>query len=52
MLLRNLAKMTPGSVIGEYVRYDMPRMLTLTANIPCAARSRRCSRCSKDSKSG
>ena len=32
-LLRNLATISPGSMIGEYARYNMQRMITLTANI-------------------
>jgi len=33
VLLRNLATVKPGTMIGEYARYNMQRMLTLTANI-------------------
>jgi multidrug efflux pump subunit AcrB len=32
-LVRDLAQVTPGSMVGEYGRYNMQRMLTLTANI-------------------
>jgi multidrug efflux pump subunit AcrB len=31
--LRNVADVTPGTVLGEYDRYNMQRMLTLQANI-------------------
>jgi len=31
--LRNIADVTPGTVLGEYDRYNMQRMLTLQANI-------------------
>jgi multidrug efflux pump subunit AcrB len=33
VLLRNLAGVKPGTVIGEFDRYNMQRTLTLTANI-------------------
>lgn len=33
VLLRNLASVKPGTMVGEYARYNMQRMLTLTANI-------------------
>ena len=33
ILLRNLAKVTEGKVVGQYERYNMQRMITLTANI-------------------
>lgn len=33
VLLRNLATVTPGSTMGEYARYNMQRMVSLTANI-------------------
>jgi multidrug efflux pump subunit AcrB len=32
-LVRDLAQVTSGSMIGEYGRYNMQRMLTLTANV-------------------
>jgi multidrug efflux pump subunit AcrB len=31
--LRNVAEVTPGTVLGEYDRYNMQRMLTLQANV-------------------
>ena len=31
--LRNVADVTQGTVLGEYDRYNMQRMLTLAANI-------------------
>ena len=31
--LRNIADVTEGTVLGEYDRYNMQRMLTLAANI-------------------
>jgi multidrug efflux pump subunit AcrB len=33
VLLRSLASVTPGTAPGEYERYDMQRMITVTANI-------------------
>ena len=33
MLLRSLASVTPGTAPGQYERYDMQRMITVTANI-------------------
>jgi multidrug efflux pump subunit AcrB len=33
VLLRNVAKVTPGTAVGEYERYNMQRMITVTANI-------------------
>jgi len=33
ILLRNIAKVTDGTTIGQYERYNMQRMITLTANI-------------------
>ncbi len=32
-LVRDVAQVTPGKMIGEYARYNMQRMVTLTANI-------------------
>jgi multidrug efflux pump subunit AcrB len=32
-LLRNIAKVSEGTTIGEYQRYNMQRMITVTANI-------------------
>jgi multidrug efflux pump subunit AcrB len=32
-LLRNVAKVTEGATVGEYQRYNMQRMITVTANI-------------------
>ncbi len=32
-LVRDLAQVAPGSMIGEYTRYNMQRMVTLTANV-------------------
>jgi multidrug efflux pump subunit AcrB len=32
-LVRDLAQVTRGSMIGEYARYNMQRMVTLTANV-------------------
>lgn len=32
-LVRDLAQVTPGRMVGEYGRYNMQRMLTLTANV-------------------
>lgn len=33
VLLRNMATISPGLMIGEYARYNMQRMVSLTANI-------------------
>jgi multidrug efflux pump subunit AcrB len=33
VLLRSLASVTPGTAPGQYERYDMQRMITVTANI-------------------
>jgi multidrug efflux pump subunit AcrB len=33
VLLRNVAKVTEGSAVGEYDRYNMQRMVTVTANV-------------------
>jgi multidrug efflux pump subunit AcrB len=33
ILLRNVAKVTEGSTVGQYQRYNMQRMVTVTANI-------------------
>jgi len=33
LLLRDVADVTPGSMPGEYDRYNMKRMLTITANV-------------------
>jgi len=33
VLLRNLAKVTKGTTVGQYERYNMQRMITVTANI-------------------
>jgi multidrug efflux pump subunit AcrB len=33
VLLRNVAKVTEGSEVGQYERYNMQRMVTVTANI-------------------
>jgi multidrug efflux pump subunit AcrB len=33
VLLRNVAKVTEGSTVGQYERYNMQRMITVTANI-------------------
>ncbi|HUL81166.1 MAG TPA: efflux RND transporter permease subunit, partial [Gammaproteobacteria bacterium] len=33
VLLRSLASVTPGTAPGQYARYDMQRMITVTANI-------------------
>jgi multidrug efflux pump subunit AcrB len=33
VLLRNLASVTPGTVIGTYERYNMARVVSITANI-------------------
>ncbi len=33
VLLRNVANLAPGSALGEYARYNMQRMITVTANI-------------------
>ena len=35
-LLRNVAAVAPGTAYGEYDRYNMQRMITLTANIAAA----------------
>jgi multidrug efflux pump subunit AcrB len=32
-LVRDLAQVAPGKMIGEYARYNMQRMVTLTANV-------------------
>lgn len=37
ILLRNLAKITPGTTPGQYQRFNMQRMVTVTANIEGAA---------------
>jgi multidrug efflux pump subunit AcrB len=36
-LLRNVAAVGPGTVVGEYDRYNMARMVTVTANIEGAS---------------
>ena len=33
VLLRNLASVTPGSAVGQYERYNMARVVSITANI-------------------
>src|SRR5207245_6936126 len=33
MLLRNIANVTEGTTVGQYERYNMQRMITVTANI-------------------
>jgi multidrug efflux pump subunit AcrB len=33
LLLRNVAKITEGTAVGQYQRYNMQRMITVTANI-------------------
>ena len=33
LLLRNVAKVTAGTAVGQYERYNMQRMVTVTANI-------------------
>jgi multidrug efflux pump subunit AcrB len=33
ILLRNIASVTPGSAVGEYERYNMARVVSITANI-------------------
>ncbi len=33
ILLRNLAKVTAGTTVGQYERYNMQRMITVTANV-------------------
>ena len=33
MLLRNLANITPGATVGQYERYNMARVISITANI-------------------
>jgi multidrug efflux pump subunit AcrB len=33
--LRNIASISDGTALGEYDRYNMQRMLTLSANISC-----------------
>jgi multidrug efflux pump subunit AcrB len=33
VLLRNVAKVTEGTTVGQYERYNMQRMITVTANI-------------------
>lgn len=33
VLLRNIAKVTEGTAVGQYQRYNMQRMITVTANI-------------------
>jgi multidrug efflux pump subunit AcrB len=33
VLLRNLATVTPGTAVGQYERYNMQRLVTVTANI-------------------
>ncbi len=56
--LRNLASVTDGTALGEYDRYNMQRMLTLSANIsgesrplgstsPCGGKCSRWRRCSE-----
>src|SRR6185312_2691263 len=37
MLLRNIATVHPASIVGEYDRYNMARMVTVTANIEGAS---------------
>jgi multidrug efflux pump subunit AcrB len=36
VLLRNLASVTPGTAVGQYERYNMQRMITVTANLGSA----------------
>ena len=33
ILLRNIANVTEGTTVGQYERYNMQRMITVTANI-------------------
>ncbi len=33
VLLRNIARVTPGTTVGQYERYNMQRIITVTANI-------------------
>jgi len=33
ILLRNIAKITEGTTVGQYERYNMQRMITISANI-------------------
>src|SRR5207244_10833175 len=33
ILLRNIANVTEGTAVGQYERYNMQRMITVTANI-------------------
>ncbi len=33
LLLRNVAKVSPGTTVGQYERYNMQRLVTVTANI-------------------
>ena len=33
VLLRNVAKVTEGTAVGQYQRYNMQRLVTVTANI-------------------
>ena len=33
MLLRNLARITPGTAVGQYERYNMARVVSISANI-------------------
>jgi multidrug efflux pump subunit AcrB len=33
MLLRNVARVTPGTAVGQYERYNMARVVSMTANI-------------------
>lgn len=33
LLLRNLASITPGTAVGQYERYNMARVISITANI-------------------
>ena len=37
VLLRNVASVTPGTTVGEYERYNMARVVSITANIEGAA---------------
>lgn len=37
VLLRNVAKVTPGTTVGQYERYNMQRLVTVTANLAGAS---------------
>ncbi len=37
VLLRNIASVQEGSTVGQYERYNMQRMITITANIAQAS---------------